>query len=250
MDSITKGALTGCSKRPSSKAAEVPLRYVEPLSEARTKLWDFFNSLLGFCFDTFNIQTNLDLVADDEPTTIHCPVPDHTEVFTVELSLCTEAGPVVAPGIFRRPIIATIQSDILRHPMQRKVSHSGKTSRGFLIALHLVGNRRILFHIQKFGTPQVGIPFDMIRIYRLGHNRSLDRRYRAIFGIHVDKTGIVHESACGFGNDHVRNAKFDGRMFRVQVPTSWLRLNRGGEPPHGPKPQKHAPHPSSPLHHE
>jgi hypothetical protein len=41
----------GCSKRPSRKAAaseEVrrTLRYVEPLSEARTPLANFFNSLL------------------------------------------------------------------------------------------------------------------------------------------------------------------------------------------------------------
>ena len=42
---------TGCSKRPSSKAAasEVArrtLRYVEPLSDARTPLAVFFSSLL------------------------------------------------------------------------------------------------------------------------------------------------------------------------------------------------------------
>ena len=42
----------GCSKRPSSKAAASEearrtLRYVEPLSDARTKLEDFFSILLG-----------------------------------------------------------------------------------------------------------------------------------------------------------------------------------------------------------
>jgi len=42
----------GCSKRPSSKAAaseeaRCTLRYVEPLSEARTKLADFFSILLS-----------------------------------------------------------------------------------------------------------------------------------------------------------------------------------------------------------
>ena len=41
----------GCSKRPFSKAAASEgarrtLRYVEPLSDARTKLADFFNILL------------------------------------------------------------------------------------------------------------------------------------------------------------------------------------------------------------
>ena len=44
--------LAGCSKRPSSKAAaseEVRrmLRYVEPLSDARTKLAGFFSTMLG-----------------------------------------------------------------------------------------------------------------------------------------------------------------------------------------------------------
>jgi len=53
-----------------AKRRGVPLRYVEPLSDARTKLAGFFNSLLGFGLDTFNIQPNLDLVADDEPTAI------------------------------------------------------------------------------------------------------------------------------------------------------------------------------------
>src|ERR1700675_3651101 len=42
----------GCSKRPSSKAAASEearrtLRYIEPLSAARTKLADFFSILLG-----------------------------------------------------------------------------------------------------------------------------------------------------------------------------------------------------------
>ena len=44
----------GCSKRPFSKAAASEearrtLRYVEPLSDARTPLADFFNILLALC---------------------------------------------------------------------------------------------------------------------------------------------------------------------------------------------------------
>ena len=47
----------GCSKRPSSKAAASEearrtLRYVEPLSDARTMLAEFFSILLGL-FDWF-----------------------------------------------------------------------------------------------------------------------------------------------------------------------------------------------------
>jgi hypothetical protein len=47
---------TGCSKRPSSKAAASDearrtLRYVEPLSDARTPLAAFFNSLLDHFFE-------------------------------------------------------------------------------------------------------------------------------------------------------------------------------------------------------
>ena len=43
--------LVGCSKRPSSKAAASEearrtLRYIEPLSDARTKLANFFSILL------------------------------------------------------------------------------------------------------------------------------------------------------------------------------------------------------------
>ena len=46
-----QGLFTGCSKRPSSKAAASEearrtLRYVEPLSDARTTLADFFSILL------------------------------------------------------------------------------------------------------------------------------------------------------------------------------------------------------------
>ena len=48
----TSVIFTGCSKRPSSKAAASEkarrtLRYVEPLSAARTPLADFFSILLG-----------------------------------------------------------------------------------------------------------------------------------------------------------------------------------------------------------
>ena len=47
-------SLAGCSKRLFSKAAESEevrrtLRYVEPLSEARTPLADFFSILLQAC---------------------------------------------------------------------------------------------------------------------------------------------------------------------------------------------------------
>ena len=51
--SMTTGEpCTGCSKRPFSKAAASEearrtLRYVEPLSDARTPLADFFSILLG-----------------------------------------------------------------------------------------------------------------------------------------------------------------------------------------------------------
>jgi len=51
--SSADGAIaSGCSKRPSSKAAASEearrtLRYVEPLSDARTPLEDFFSILLN-----------------------------------------------------------------------------------------------------------------------------------------------------------------------------------------------------------
>ena len=102
---------TGCSKRPSSKAAAsegpeaYPLGYVEGLNDARTKLAGFFSILLGFRLDTFNIESYLDLVADDEPAAIQRLVPDHTEIFAIEFPLRAEAGPGIAPGILRRPVI-------------------------------------------------------------------------------------------------------------------------------------------------
>ena len=52
MCGTTETHFAGCSKRPFSKAAASEearrtLRYVEPLSEARTKLTDFFSILPG-----------------------------------------------------------------------------------------------------------------------------------------------------------------------------------------------------------
>ena len=61
----------GCPARPQrAKRRGVPLGYVEPLSDARTKLVDFFNSLLRFRLDTFDIEPYLHLIADDEPAAI------------------------------------------------------------------------------------------------------------------------------------------------------------------------------------
>ena len=40
------GCFTVCSKKLSNKAEAYPLRYVAGLNDARTKLEDFFNSLL------------------------------------------------------------------------------------------------------------------------------------------------------------------------------------------------------------
>ena len=65
----------------------------------------FFNSLLRFCLDRFYIEPDLDLIPDNEPAAIQGLVPDHTEVFAVELSLCAEAGSGIAPGILRRSVI-------------------------------------------------------------------------------------------------------------------------------------------------
>lgn len=58
----------------------------------------FFNSLLGFLLDTFNIKPDLNLVADDQSAAIQRLIPDHTEVFAIEFSLRTEAGSGIAPG--------------------------------------------------------------------------------------------------------------------------------------------------------
>ena len=49
---VDVNSASGCSKRPSSKAAASEearrtLRYVEPLNDARTPLADFFSILLG-----------------------------------------------------------------------------------------------------------------------------------------------------------------------------------------------------------
>src|SRR6266850_2196110 len=57
----------GCSKRPFSKAAASEearrtLRYVEPLSEARTPLADFFSILLKHEFDADSPQMNIGMV--------------------------------------------------------------------------------------------------------------------------------------------------------------------------------------------
>ena len=61
----------GCPARPQrAKRRGVPLGYVELLSNARRKLADFFNSLLGLRLDTFNIEPYLHLIADDEPAAI------------------------------------------------------------------------------------------------------------------------------------------------------------------------------------
>ena len=62
-DGVTASKTSGCSKRPTSKAAASEearrtLRYVEPLSDARTKLEDFFSILLER--DQFEIERSFD----------------------------------------------------------------------------------------------------------------------------------------------------------------------------------------------
>ena len=53
-----------------SVLSEKLLLNVGPLSDARTMLGDFSNSLLRFRLDTFDIKPDLHLVADDEPAAI------------------------------------------------------------------------------------------------------------------------------------------------------------------------------------
>jgi hypothetical protein len=53
-----------------AKRRGVPLGYVEPLSDARTLLADFWDSLLGFRLDTFYLESDLNLVPDNEPAAI------------------------------------------------------------------------------------------------------------------------------------------------------------------------------------
>ena len=62
-----RNIFAGCSKRPFSKAtaseeARRTLRYVEPLSEARTPLADFFSILLKHEFDADSPQMNVGMV--------------------------------------------------------------------------------------------------------------------------------------------------------------------------------------------
>jgi hypothetical protein len=47
-DGVLQAAQKGCPARPQrARRRGVPLRYIESLSDARTKLADFFSSLLG-----------------------------------------------------------------------------------------------------------------------------------------------------------------------------------------------------------
>jgi hypothetical protein len=66
-----------------------------------TLLAAFFNSLLGFRLNTFDIKPYLDFIADDEPAAIQRLIPDHTEILTVEFPLRAETSPGIAPGILR-----------------------------------------------------------------------------------------------------------------------------------------------------
>ena len=134
--------------------------------------------------------------------------------------------------------------------MQREVSHRRIALCGFLVVLHLKGYRRIVFYVEKVGIPQVGIAFFVIRIHRPGLDCGLNGLHSAGFGIHVDKPGIVHEPACGLRHDHVRDAKLDRRMVRIQVPTGWLCVNHRREPDHRSEQQEQAPTLGSSLQHE
>src|SRR5262245_21745422 len=106
-----------------------------------------FSALLRFGLYAFYIESNLNLVADDEPAVIQGLIPNHTQVFAVEFPLCAEAGSGIAPGVLRRPVIATCENDLLRHPVQGQISHSREALWGLLVAVQLVGDRRIEFHV-------------------------------------------------------------------------------------------------------
>jgi hypothetical protein len=83
--------IAGCSKRPSSKAAASEearrtLRYVEPLSDARTLLADFF-SLLGASWST--------AWAADPPCDKY-PIVIQTKCAAIWKSLNQEDGPTIS----------------------------------------------------------------------------------------------------------------------------------------------------------
>src|SRR5215467_3056000 len=60
--------------------------------------------LRGFCLNAFDIESDLYLVPDHKPTVVERFVPDHSEVLAIEFSLGIEAGPHIAPRVFRGPV--------------------------------------------------------------------------------------------------------------------------------------------------
>ena len=70
-------------------------------------------------FDAFDVESDLDLIADYEPPTIQRFVPHHAEIFSIQLSVPLKSGSRVAPRVFRHAVKISGQNDFFRDAAYR-----------------------------------------------------------------------------------------------------------------------------------
>ncbi len=184
----------------------------------------------------------MDLLADNESPAVERLVPDHAEVFAVQLPFCGKPGPGIAPKICGHPVKVSRQRDVLGHSVKSQFTHGLVPLRNFLVTLHFVRHRRMLLHVEEVRIPQVAVALDVVGI----HGRRLDRRLngldRAGLRIHVDQALEVREASRRLRHEHVYHAEFNRRVLGVHVPAGRLRLNGRGQPPQQPEHGQHRCH--------
>src|SRR6266851_8971950 len=76
----------------------------------------------GALKDGFDLETDLDFVADHGTAAVHGQVGDDAEVLAIDLRRGGEAGPGAAIRIFREAVEVERQVHTLRHAVEREVA--------------------------------------------------------------------------------------------------------------------------------
>ena len=168
---------------------------------------------------------NLDLVSDDESAGIEGLVPHHPEILAVQFAVGSESGSRISPRVLRDAVQCAGEGHFFGHAVEREIADDFVGLSFFLGGFHCVGDRRKPFDVQEVGIAQMSIAFLVVRIDRLCLDSCFDGFEGFRVCVHFDESVIVRKAPRGLRDHHVRHAKLDQRVIRIDVPSSRLGLD-------------------------
>src|SRR5665213_325158 len=164
-----------------------------------------------------DLEVNRDLVSDDGATSLERGVEVDTEVATVDVCGCGEAGARAAVSVRAEAVQLKAQRDVPGHALERELPIEDQIVAVLADAGGAVGHRGVGLDLEEVGAADVVVALGVAGVDRVELDRRGYRRVRGVLASH-NLAFELREAATDLRHDHVPDNEADIGVDRVDGP--------------------------------